>query len=65
MKAIQVVYAYFQRLNPDVEADELQDAIGEFAELLVKNNAFIYKGTETARVSPTLLRFRFSATFLF
>jgi len=50
MKAIHVVYAYFQRLNPDVEADKLQDAIREFAELLVQNNAFIYKGMEKPRV---------------
>jgi hypothetical protein len=56
------IYPWIPAIDPDscsalVEADELQDAIREFAELLVKNNDFIYKGMETARVSPTLLHF--------
>jgi hypothetical protein len=37
-------------VNPDVEIDELEEMIGEFATLLLKNNGFIYKGMETSKV---------------
>jgi hypothetical protein len=52
-------------LNPDVEADELEEMLGEFAGFLLENNTFIYKGMETAKVNVESLQLCPSSIHIF